>query len=149
MDKLTAKQQAFVEAILNPDENGKARTLADAYREAYDAEGMSPRVIRNRASELRAHGGITVAIEKGMAKREREFARDAGNRRRGILSRLDAIADDSENPAASRVAALKLLGEAEGGMFTHRVETTVSNATPETEADTLAELEETIREALH
>ena len=149
MAELTEKQRAFVRAVLEPGESGKSRTLSEAYREAYAASGMSPATVRKRASELRAHGGIAGAIAEGIASRERREARDGLNRRRGILMRLDAIADDSGNPAAARVAALKLLGEAEGGIFTHRTEVALSGPDPKTEADTLAELELTLREALH
>ena len=60
--------------------------------------------------------------------------------------RLDSIADDLDTPAASRVAALRLIG-IESGMFKERSAVEVSGAAPNSEAETLVELEEILREA--
>jgi hypothetical protein len=54
--KLTAKQEAFCQAIA--DGMGQA----DAYRIAYDAEGMKDNTIYVRASELMNEGKIKVRV---------------------------------------------------------------------------------------
>ena len=54
--KLTAKQEAFCQAIA--DGMGQA----DAYRIAYDAEGMKDNTIYVKASELMSEGKISVRV---------------------------------------------------------------------------------------
>jgi transposase len=56
--KLTAKQEAFCQGIA--DGLGQA----DAYRAAYDAEGMKDNVIYARASELMKNGKVTDRIKE-------------------------------------------------------------------------------------
>lgn len=55
---LTAKQEAFCQGIA--DGLGQA----DAYRSAYDAEGMKDNVIYARASELMKNGKVTDRIKE-------------------------------------------------------------------------------------
>ncbi len=55
---LTAKQEAFCQGIA--DGLGQA----DAYRAAYDAEGMKDNVIYARASELMKNGKVTDRIKE-------------------------------------------------------------------------------------
>lgn len=56
--KLTAKQEAFCQGIA--DGLGQA----DAYRSAYDAEGMKDNVIYARASELMKNGKVADRIKE-------------------------------------------------------------------------------------
>jgi transposase len=56
--RLTAKQEAFCQGIA--DGLGQA----DAYRAAYDAEGMKDNVIYARASELMKNGKVTDRIKE-------------------------------------------------------------------------------------
>ena len=139
--KLTARQQRFVDAILGGE------TIAGAYRVAYTHEGMSPKAVRTEASRVNANPIVSRAIEAGRAAQEREKRRNGANRARGIISRLDAIADDIEQPGSVRVQALKVLAQ-EAGMLTTTSKLEVTTKTPETEAETLDELENTLREAL-
>ncbi len=54
--KLTAKQEAFAQAIAD----GKGQ--ADAYRIAYDAEGMKDNTIYSKASVLMSDGKVTARV---------------------------------------------------------------------------------------
>ena len=144
----TGKQEAFARAVVEPDpETGKSRTLADAYRSAYDTDGMTPKSVREEASKLRSHPKVAPMVEREQARVERLRARDAANVRRGILSRLDSIADDPGQPGSARVAALRLAG-LEAGMFRERSQVEVAGVLPKSESDTLAEIEAVLREAL-
>ena len=55
---LTFKQEAFAQAIAD------GMTQADAYRTAYDAEGMSDNVIWSEASKLTSHPKVSVRIKE-------------------------------------------------------------------------------------
>jgi phage terminase small subunit len=54
---LTPKMEAFAAEYV------RLGTATDAYRSAYDAEGMSSHVIRNESSKLLANRDVTVAID--------------------------------------------------------------------------------------
>lgn len=54
--KLTAKQEVFCQGIAN------GLGQADAYRHAYDAEGMKDNVIYSKASTLMTNGKVTERI---------------------------------------------------------------------------------------
>lgn len=141
IDRLTPRQRAFVEALL-----GGAETLTAAYRSSYTVNKMSSEAVSVEASRLHKHPKVSLALDEGRALQERVKLRDGANRRRGVIMRLDSIADDLDTPAASRVAALRLIG-IESGMFKERSAVEVSGAAPNSEAETLVELEEILREA--
>jgi len=63
---LTEKQHKFVDSYL------KSGCYSDAYREAYDCDGMSPKTINNRAYELSQNGEITGRISKLKARIQAE-----------------------------------------------------------------------------
>jgi len=142
IDELTAKQRLFVQELL-----GGAETITAAYRASYTADKMTPEAVRVEASRLHKHPKVSLALDEGRAAQERQMLRDGANRRRGVIFRLDAIADDEEAPAASRVAALRLVG-VELGMFKERTAVEVNGPAPNTVSETLIELEATLRDAL-
>lgn len=103
---LTPKQEAFCLAYL---ETGNA---SEAYRRAYSAQNMKPETIVVKASELLAHGKVSVRVAE---------LRGAAARRHGItiddllreLEEARQIAIEDRAPAAAVSAALgkaKLLG---------------------------------------
>ena len=57
-DKLTAKQEAFAQAIA--DGMGQA----DAYRMAYDAEGMKDSTVHPKASRMLSEGKIRARVDE-------------------------------------------------------------------------------------
>ena len=140
---LTQKQDAFVQAVLDPE----IRSYADAYRAVYVTEGMSPKVIGNAASKLRAHRGVTMALDAARDRVERERARDGVAERQAIRRRLWAEVDSEDTPSASRVQALRLLGLASGtGMFSESQRIELTEPMPATEAETMAEIEALLKE---
>ena len=138
---LTARQRAFADSILGGD------TVADAYRSAYTTGGMSPKHVRTEASRVHKHPGVSRAIDAGRVRQEREKGRNEANRRRSVLDRLETLADDTAQPGAVRVQALKLIGT-DVGLFHPNAKLEVKTTQPETEAATLEALESTLREAL-
>lgn len=65
-DKLTAKQTAFVKALLS------GKTQVDAYRDAYDVSGMSDNAQRVEASRLCQHPTISLMLKEAtQASREK------------------------------------------------------------------------------
>ena len=139
---LTQKQQGFVDGLLDP----AIRTYADAYRAAYETGAMSPRVIRDEASKLRAHPGVAQALDRARDRVERERARDGVAERQAIRRRLWAEVDSEDTPSASRVQALRLLGLASGtGMFSESSKVELSEPMPSSEAEVMAEIEALLR----
>ena len=138
---LTKKQRAFVVNLQDPD----VKSYSDAYRNAYDCEKMSPRAIRIEASRLHAHPLVTTELDKAAEKAARERARTKIAERQAVHRKLWSEVDDPDTPSSSRVAALRLLG-LEAGMFSERME--VSEPLPKSDAETLAEIEEILGEAV-
>jgi phage terminase small subunit len=62
--KLTPKQEAFCLAYL------KTGNASEAYRQAYDAEGMKVTTIHVKASELLADGKVTVRLSQLQEREE-------------------------------------------------------------------------------
>ena len=106
--KLTIKQERFVQAYI---ETGNA---SEAYRRAYDAEGMKPETVNSRAKELLKNGPITARIELLQAKAEKRHSVTVDD----ILRELEearTMAATQERPQVSAMVAAsmgkaKLLG---------------------------------------
>lgn len=64
---LTPKQEAFCRAYI---ETGNA---SEAYRRAYDAEGMKPETVNRKATELLANGTITARVAEFHAEVRESF----------------------------------------------------------------------------
>jgi hypothetical protein len=100
---LTPKQHVFCDGILS------GLNQSDAYREAYNVDGMMPATIHNEASKLMASHEVTASIE---ASRQ--------HRRGWTLARileeadrnLKGAQDDRQWPAAN--GALAFIGKASG-----------------------------------
>lgn len=58
MSNLTLKQEAFCQAYI---ETGNA---SEAYRKAYQAEGMKPEVVNVKAVELLKNGKVSVRVDE-------------------------------------------------------------------------------------
>jgi len=103
---LTAKQDAFALAYL---ETGNA---SEAYRRAYSAENMKPETVAVKASELLAHGKVSVRVK--------ELQEEAAERNRLTVddllkeleeARMIAIEDRAPAPAVSAtMGKAKILG---------------------------------------
>lgn len=130
--RLTAKQERFVSEVI------KGATQADAYRAAYNAEGMKPSAIYTEASLLMGHPEIARRLQANRASIEKAAVSSALSRRRWVIERLEHEAAHAESDAA-RVRSLELLGKTSDlRLFTEIVETRDGDATPE---EVRAELE--------
>lgn len=142
---LTQRQVSFARSVLE----GKAKTLADAYRDVYEVSGTSPAQKKsqaNEASKLWRHPGVQAYVDQARKAIEIQHARRAVGEREAIRARLWNEADGDK--AGDRLIALKLLGQ-EAGMFTesHRVEVSEHNKDM-SDAEVIAEIEAALRDAL-
>ena len=100
---LTPKQHIFVQGILS------GLNQSDAYREAYDVDGMAPATIHNEASKLMAgHEGTTSIQAAWDTKRGWTLARVGEEGERNLTGSREA------NQWASANGALQFLGKVTG-----------------------------------
>ena len=119
---LTHKQREFAKNVALGD------TGADAYRKAYrkGKAPVKPKVAGNRASDLKKNEGIQLEIEAIREAIEFNKSHSTAQLRALVVSQLTKEALNGENPPASRLTALKALGEVAGvDAFVHRTETKV------------------------
>ncbi|QLB42024.1 MULTISPECIES: terminase small subunit [Mannheimia] len=106
MTELTPKQEAF---CLTYIETGNA---SEAYRQAYEAEGMKPETINRKAKELLDNGKITARIEELKAEHAERHKLTVDD----LLTELEearTLAKAKENPNAMTQATMgkaKILG---------------------------------------
>jgi hypothetical protein len=111
---LTAKQEAFAQGV------SQGKTLADAYRNAYDAENMKEASIYTEASLLMDNPKIIQRVGALQEAKEEKTLHDQARLKRLVLERLHQEATTAESDSA-RIRALELLGKSIA-MFTDRVE---------------------------
>lgn len=103
---LTEKQDIFAREV------AKGSTLIDAYKAAYDTSNMKQGTMYSEASKLADHPIVSERIRHLMELRsKRTHALDAMRIRQHVFDRLMAESVDMDNPAASRVRSLELLGK--------------------------------------
>lgn len=112
---LTVKQEAFAQAIFS------GKNFSDSYREAFVTDRMSDSAIWYEAHTLANNPKVTRRLNELKAALDQKLSMQALSRAEKTLKLLDEIAEDSNQPANSRVAALGLLGKTVG-LFTDRVE---------------------------
>jgi len=99
--KLTAKQEAFCQAIAN----GSGQ--ADAYRTSYDASGMKDNTIYVRASELMTNGKVKVRIAEIRATVAEVQLWTRTDSVKGLMAAFD-IAKDAASPQGMTAAVKEL-----------------------------------------
>ena len=104
---LTTKQKRFAEQV------ALGATGADAYRVAYNAKGK-PKTVGNHASNLRQHEGIRLEIERIERANELAALHSAQGLRSIVISTLAEIATNPEEKAATRVQAVRSIGQLVG-----------------------------------
>lgn len=103
---LTDKQEAFARGVL------KYPSLADAYRNAFDAGNMSVASIYSEASRLMDHPNVAARVRGLMEDRDRrKDGIDAKRIRQHVYDRLMVESVDDDSPPAARIRALELLGK--------------------------------------
>ena len=112
---LTAKQEAFAQAMLNG-----APSQAEAYRKAYDTSGMKPSSVHRRACELMTNSKVRARLDAGFKVKEDQEQHTRVSLRDYVVERLTHEAEHATSDSA-RVQALTALGKTIA-MFTDRVE---------------------------
>lgn len=116
---LTVKQESFCQAL------AKGLSASDAYRTAYNAEGMKGNVVNNEASKLATRRDITDRTEAIIAENKRKNSmfteRAALKHSERIWARIWSMIDDETTPPAVK-ANLLSLGAKAAGMLTDKVE---------------------------
>lgn len=103
--KLTPKQRKFAEGLVL---GGLSK--AEAYRQAYNWRGSSDKALRNNASKLAQHNGVSMAIK---AIEEERVARIWENKdvfRNWIMKGITDTASNTESDI-TRLKALELAGK--------------------------------------
>jgi len=105
---LTVKQEAFAQAV---GRDGKS--YSDAYREAYDAEGMAPGSVWTAASELGRHPAVSLRIEEIVQEIREEHSASEATRAARIIKTLEEMMLNAKTDSG-RLRAAELLGKTVG-----------------------------------
>jgi len=105
---LTPKQRKFAENV------AAGMSLADAYRNSYDAENMKPASVQRRAAELMVDGRVTACIEAIAGEMRRKSEILTVNDREMLVTLLRKWSKGEENASATQLRAAELLGKACG-----------------------------------
>ena len=105
--KLTPKMLAFCDCIALEGKN-----LSNAYRDAYDAESMSPAAIHTEASLLASNPAITKRIETLRERKVRSLVCSSISDADLVLQKLREWIDTPTD--SNRIRAAELLGKAAG-----------------------------------
>ncbi len=134
--RLSAKQESFARRVASG-----TCTLSDAYRSAYDAEGMANKTIWQAASRLMGNSKVAARVAELSKAQEAEYLHDGASLRAFVVNGLQIEATQASSPGA-RVRALELLGKlTEVGAFAEqRIDITPSR--------TEAEIEQEIKDLL-
>ena len=136
--KLTHKQKEFCKEV------AKGSTGADAYRKAYNSKGK-PKSVGNNASKLMCDDGIKLEVEAIRRAIEFNKSHSTAQLRALVVSQLTKEALNDSNPPASRLTALKALGEVAGvDAFIHRTETKVIRDSDSARSDLMEQLKKAI-----
>lgn len=134
---LTPKQEAFVRAYALPDENGKPRSGADAYRRSYNCENMTDKTVWEAASRLLANSKVVARLDELRADQSKKSMITAEMLIERNLKRAEMA--DAAGQHAAAVAAETLASKL-AGILTERVDQTVRQADPADHKPDLASL---------
>ena len=104
---LTPKMRKFAEQV------ALGSTGADAYRHAYSPTAK-PKTAGNAATVLKQHSGIALEIERIERANELAALHSASGLRSIVISTLAEIATNPEEKAATRVQAVRSIGQLVG-----------------------------------
>ncbi len=113
--RLSAKQESFARRVASG-----TCTLSDAYRSAYDAEGMANKTIWQAASRLMGNSKVAARVAELSRAQEAEYLHDGASLRAFVVNGLQIEATQASSPGA-RVRALELIGKlTEVGAFSEQ-----------------------------
>ena len=101
---MTAKQEAFVQAVIS------GKTNSDAYRLAYDTDNMKPSSVHEKAAELMRN----VKISSRIAAYKEELAKSYLWTREDSVRELTGVIADPSARCSDKTAAVKVLNEMHG-----------------------------------
>ena len=114
---LTPKQEAFCHAYM------KLGSVSDAYREAFNADGMKASSIRVEGSRLLDSPNVSQRLEMLRGEKEQRNSLEAVSLRdriiQGLLTEAEGVGMDTT--ASSRVTAWKTLGQTLAGFYSPTV----------------------------
>jgi hypothetical protein len=125
---LTEKQLRFANGAVS------GLSLADAYRQAYDAENMSERAIRTEACRLAAHPNVARAMEAISGEKQAKMQVLTVSDRDMLITNLRRWTKGDETPTSGQLRAAELLGKA-CGLYRDIVETRTERPASEVLAD--------------
>lgn len=120
---LTAKQNAFALGIVD------GVPASDAYRQAYDADGMKPESVWVESCRLATNPKVALRVSELRAEQEEERRMLRLSHAEAVLERLEHEALEAKTDS-TRVRALELIGR-HLGMFTDKVEITTQERSVE------------------
>ncbi len=121
---LTPKQKEFADCVV------KGMTLADAYREAYNANRMQDNSIYREASLLMADPKITQRVEELQRQKDRALLASSIADRDIVLRFLRDVVLDEEERTADRLRSAELLGKTTG-LYKDVIETQQDTRSPD------------------
>jgi hypothetical protein len=127
---LTPKQLRFAHSAVS------GVSLAEAYRQSYDAENMSERAVRTEACRLAAHPNVARAMEAIAGEKQAKMQVITVSDRDMLIRNLRRWTKGEDTPTAGQLRAAELLGKA-CGLYRDVVET----RTERPAADVLADIE--------
>jgi hypothetical protein len=125
---LTEKQLKFATGAVS------GLSLADAYRNAYDAGNMSDRAIRTESARLAARPDIARAMEAIAGEKKAKMQVVSVSDRDMLISNLRNWTKGLETPTSAQLRAAELLGKA-CGLYRDIVETRTDRPAAEVLAD--------------
>ena len=141
---LTPKQRAFVEGIVK----GKLGSHIEVYMSVYDVArtktGGIPKHAYVDSSKLLSHPKISLAISKGLERKEASLAASAHRTRAYVIEQLYKESKESDSDA-SRVRALELLGKSVS-LFSDVVETKENRSSDLIESEIESRLVELLKD---
>jgi len=130
---LTAKQLKFANGAVS------GMSLADAYRNAYDAENMTPKAIQVEASRLAARPDVALTMQTIAGQIQAKMQAVTVSDRDMLITNLRRWTKGDETPTSGQLRAAELLGKA-CGLYRDVVETRTERPASEVLADIEARL---------
>ena len=118
--KLTPKQEKFCQEVAS------GKSLADAYRAAYNSSRMKPETIRRKAFDVMNNGNVTARVEK----LKQELSEKQLWTREMSVKALIRVYADKDAPATAKVSAVKELNNMHGYYEPTRHELSGANGDP-------------------
>lgn len=112
---LTEKQERFAQCLAEGMNN------AEAYRAAYDAEGMQPGTLYNEACKLAVHPKVSRRVAEILGEKRQRNSMFTEKQSDRVWRNVWRLAEGSEVPPAVQQSALALAAKM-AGMLTDKVE---------------------------